>query len=77
MVNIACNNNGRILILDAKLNGTNFLLINFYRSDREQLSTFFTLEKLLEKFDDYSKKNMVFGGDFNLIFGCKFDASGV
>ena len=22
-----------------------------------------------------TKKNIVFGGDFNLIFGCKFDAS--
>ena len=42
----------------------------------EQLSTFSTLQKLLEKFDDYNKKNIVFGGDFNLIFDCKFDASG-
>ena len=33
-------------------------------------------EKLLEKFDDYNKKNIVFGGDFNLIFDCKFNASG-
>ena len=23
-----------------------------------------------------TKKNIVFGGDFNLIFDCKFDASG-
>ena len=55
-----------------------FLLINFYNSntESEQLSTFSTLQKLLEKFDDYNKKNIVFGGDFNLIFDCKFDASG-
>ena len=31
---------------------------------------------MLGKFDDYSKKNIVFGGDFNLPFDCKFDASG-
>ena len=34
----------------------------------EQLSTFSTLQKLLEKFDDYNKKNIVYGGDFNVIF---------
>ena len=78
VVNTACNINGRILIFDAELNDTNFLLINFYNSktESEQLFTFSTLQKLLEKFDDYNKKNIVFGGDFNLIFDCKFDASG-
>ena len=78
VVNTACDKNGRILILDAELNGTNFFLINFYNSntESEQLSTFSTLQKLLETFDDYNKKNIVFGGDFNLIFYCKLDASG-
>ena len=54
------------------------MLINFYNSnsESEQLSTFSSLQKLLVKFDDYSKKNIVFGGDFNLIFDQKFDASG-
>ena len=35
-----------------------FLLINFYNSntESEQLSTFSTLQKLLEKVDDYNKK---------------------
>ena len=67
VVNTACDKNGRILILDAKLNDTNFLLINFYdsNSEPEQLSTFSSLQKLLVKFDDFSKKNIVFGGDFN------------
>ena len=56
----------------------NLLLINFYNSNTEyeQLSTFSTLQKILEKVYDYSKKNIVFGGNFNLIFECKFDASG-
>ena len=78
VVNTACDKNGRILILDAELNGKNFLLINFYNSntESEQLSTFSILQKLPEKFDDYNKKNIVFGGDFNLIFDCKFNASG-
>ena len=77
VVNTVCDKNGRILILDVELNGTNFLLINFYNSNTgsEQLYTFSTLQKLLEKADDYNQKNIVFGGDFNLIFDCKFNAS--
>ena len=77
VVNTACNKNEQILILDAKWNATIILLINFYNSNKEskQLSTFSTLQKLLGKVDGYNKKNIL-GGDFNLIFDCKFDASG-
>ena len=39
------------------------------------LFTLSTLQKLLEKVDDYNKKNIIFGGNFVLIFDCKFDAS--
>ena len=47
---------------------TDFLLISFYYSDSEseQLPTFYTLQKLLEKVDDCNQKNIVFGGDFNV-----------
>ena len=57
LINTSCDKNGRIPILDAELNGTNFLLINFYNSnlELEQLFTFSTLQKLLEKVD-YNKK---------------------
>ena len=60
MVNTACNKNGRIQILDAELNSTKFLLINFYNSntESEQLSTFSTLQKLLEKVVDYNQKQL-------------------
>ena len=78
VANTACDKNGGSLILDAELNGTNVLLTNFYNcnTESEQLPTFSTLQKLLEKVYDYNKKNIVFGGGFNLIFYCKFDASG-
>ena len=49
MVKTACDKNRRILILNAKLNDTN----------SEQLSTFSTLKKLLEKVDDYNKKKIL------------------
>ena len=58
--NTARDKNGRMLIRDPELNGRNFLLINLYNSNTvsEQLSTFFTLQKLLQKFDDYNKKKL-------------------
>ena len=67
VVNTACDKYGQILILDPILNHTNFLLINFYNcnSGSEQLSTFSSLQNLLVKFDYFTKKNVVFGGDFN------------
>ena len=42
VVNTACDKNEQILILNGKLNGTNFFLIHFYNSntESEQLSTF-------------------------------------
>ena len=55
VVNTARDKNGRMLILDAELNGTNLLLINFYNSNTEP-EQFPTPQKLLEKFDDYNKK---------------------
>ena len=59
VVNTGCDQNGRILILDANLSGTHFLLISFYHSNpgSELLSTFSILQKLLGKIDDYNKKN--------------------
>ena len=59
-MNTACEKNGRILILDAELNGTKFLKINFYKSniEFEQLFTFSNLQKLLKKVDNYDKKKL-------------------
>ena len=53
VVNIAYDNNGRMpdLIHNAEMNSKNFLLISFYNSNTEpeELSTFSTLQTLLEK----------------------------
>ena len=59
-----CVKNERILIFDVELNDTNFLQINFYKSDieSEQLFNFSTLQKLLEKIIVIF---IVFRGDFN------------
>ena len=52
VVNTACDKNGRIQIIDAKLNGTNLLLINFYNcnTESEHLSYFLHSTKTTFKF---------------------------
>ena len=57
---------GRILILDFVLNDTKFLLINSYNSysEPDQICTLSTLQRLLEKIDDFNNEN-IFGRVLN------------
>ena len=50
--------NGRILIIDAKVNDEKFLLVNLYNSntESEQIKTLDTLKNLLEDIDNISDK---------------------
>ena len=38
------------------------------------LSTLFDLSNMLEKIDNINNKNIVFGGDFNMLFEAKSEA---
>ena len=73
-----CDTNGRILILDAKLNDDQFLLINIYNSNNEsdQLVTLSELITMLEKVVNISEKKIVLGGDFNTILDVNLDSNG-
>ena len=66
--------NGRILITEAKINEYNFIVINIYNSntDSELLKTFSILQNMLDDIE-ISNKEIVFGGDFSLIFDCKLE----
>ena len=70
--------NGRILITDAKVNDEKFLLVNLYNSntESEQIKTLDTLKNLLEDIDNISDKKIVLGGDLNLVFDCNLEACG-
>ena len=70
--------NGRILIIDAKVNDEKFSLANLYDSDTksEQIKTLDTLKNLLEDIDNISDKKIILGGDFNLLFDCNLEACG-
>ena len=72
------DNNGRFLILDATINGSDYLLINFYNAntEREQLTTIKNLNNLLKDFEDFYDKKVIFAGDFNLIFDRNLESAG-
>ena len=63
--------NGRTLIIDAKLNDKKFLLVNLYNwnTESEQIKMLDTLKILLEDIDNISDKKIILGGDLNLVFG--------
>ena len=67
------DNNGRILVLDVIIDGTEYLLINLYNgnTEPEQLNILESLSKILKDFQDLSEKNIIFAVDFNLFFDQK------
>ena len=67
--------NGHILIGEAKINEDNFIVINIYNSntESEQLKTI--LQNMLDDIE-ISNKQIVLGVDFNLIFDCKLQTNG-
>ena len=62
--------NNRILILEATIDGSDYLLINFYNAntEKEQLITIKNLNNLLKDFEDFHDEKVIFAGDFNLTF---------
>ena len=64
----ASDRHGRILIIEALTEDTEFVSINLYNTNTEndQLSTFSELTNLLENFDLTKNKPIIFASDFNL-----------
>ena len=78
ILNQAKDDNGRLLILEVSFNDEKFLLINLYNANNE-LDQLTVLDLLISKLDglDFDVNcKPIFGGDFNLIFDSKLDASG-
>ena len=72
------DNDGRVLILEATIDGSDYLLINLYNAntEKEQLTTIKNLNNLLKDFEDFHDKNVIFAGDFNLIFNKNLESAG-
>ena len=65
---------GRILLIEAKTNDNNFIVINIYnpKTESEQLITFSILQNMLDVID-FSDKQIVFWGDLSLMFVHKLE----
>ena len=64
----ACDKHGQILIKEALIDDTEFILINLYSANTEndELTTFSKLANLLENVDLTKNKSILFPGDFNM-----------
>ena len=57
------------LLLEINIDDSLFVLINIYNANNEpdQVKTFTDLDEILDSVGDIQNKNVVFGGDFNVI----------
>ena len=64
IVSVEKDNNGRLIILDIKINDSNVILINIYApNDSSQQVQFF--HSIQQKLENYADENIIIGGDFN------------
>ena len=75
---ISKDDNGRILIIEALINDTSFVLVNLYNANTEpeQVKTLWKLDQLLDDFSINNSQNIILAGDFNFFFDLKLEASG-
>ena len=68
-INKISDKSGRILLVEATVDDTVFVLINIYNAntESEQLETLLDLASIIDKVKDIQSKNIVLGGDFNVI----------
>ena len=69
---------GRLLVLDTRIDGSVFLLINIYNAntEKEQVSVLNELTTILSNFENTLNHNVMFAGDFNIFFDVFSDAKG-
>ena len=69
---------GRILLVEATIDDTVFVLINIYNANTEfeQLESLSDLVSIIDKVKDIQSKNIVLGGDFNVIFDISLESLG-
>ena len=77
-INKISDKSGRILLVEATVDDTVFVLINIYNAntESEQLETLLDLVSIIDKVKDIQSKNIVLGGDFNVIFDISLESLG-
>ena len=70
--------NGRILILEVTIDGTEYILVNIcnVNIERHLLETLQNLSILFENFDNFYDKNVILARNFNFFFKKKLECKG-
>ena len=70
---------GRYILMDATVQGSDFLFVNIYAPNKvqDQCEFFSALDTLIEKFLDSAEKKIILGGDFNVTLDPIWTAPGV
>ena len=78
LIQLKHDDNGRLLVIEVKIENTISLLINIYNAntETEQLQTLSNFSNILKTFDDIHNKSIIFGGDFNLFLDICVDTNG-
>ena len=66
------------MLLEINIDDSLFVLINIYNANNEpdQVKTFTDLDEILDSVGDIQNKNVVFSGDFNVIFDLFLEVQG-
>lgn len=72
------DSNGRILILNAKMDDSNYVLINLYNPNIEadQVNVLNELDSMVSSLNITPTAHIILGGDFNFIFDSNLEADG-
>ena len=77
-INKISDKSGRILLVEETVDDIVFVLINIYKdnTESEQLESLLDLVSIIDKVKDIQSKNIVLGGDFNVIFDISLESLG-
>ena len=69
---------GRVLVLDTRIDDSDFLLINIYNAntEKEQVSVLNELTTILSNFENNLNHNVIITGDLKNFFDASLDAKG-
>ena len=69
---------GHILMLDASIDDTDYILVNIYNAntETEQIKVLNNLHLLLDSLDIHQNKQIILAGDFNLFLDTTLEAEG-
>ena len=73
-----CDNNGRYIILNMQIQGSPFIIINYYAPDKgnDQLLVLNEINQAIDELDVEQNTQIIWGEDFNISFDLQLDTDG-